>query len=115
LDDGIRPYNKDVSIILDAGALYYDFEKLLSLRPTYSGIGGNGIKILKPLILHKPTKCNFWHYEIFWLDEDGNDISEQTGNWIRRAVSGIRTSLKLIALEPHSEHYYRPLEADYIN
>ncbi len=28
---------------------------------------------------HKPTKCNFWHFELHWYDSDGNKIKIEKG------------------------------------
>jgi hypothetical protein len=48
-------------------------------------------------IVHDPTFANFWHMEVRWKDQEGNDVSpKQKSAWVKdkRLNVGLRASIK---------------------
>ena len=40
-------------------------------------------------VVHCPTNCNFWHFEVRWRNEEGL-IRMQSGNWKKRVLNKVR-------------------------
>ena len=110
--NGIRPLPDHVNIDENKGCIFFNFGKLKILSPKFKYINEK-VETLKPLILHKPTNCNYWHYEVTWVNEDNQDISILEGSWKKRAYSAIKTLLIDIASEIPPADYYMLKSEDY--
>ena len=111
--DGIMPLSSDVDIDGNKGGIYFKFISLMNIRPQYI-YSGTIQKSLIPKIIHKPTNCNFWHFEVRWLNATGEDIFALQGPWKKRAATGIKTNLRQICSEILPTNYFELEDLDYV-
>lgn len=64
-------------------------------------------------VIHSPTRSNFWHFSIRWMDKSGQEDKYKSASWQKRMSSTMRHSLQqLIRLDLpddivpiHHSHY----------
>lgn len=84
------PTEEDYSVDQDRSCFYVSVNDLRNLKPITYNIGGGSEQYeLSCQIIHCPTRCNFWHFEIRWMNGD-NFLHEMSGNWKRRAAKKIK-------------------------
>lgn len=49
--------------------------------------------ILRCVVVHTPTNCNFWHFSIRWRDSHGIFISANSATWKYKMIATIRAIL----------------------
>ncbi|MER0439612.1 hypothetical protein [Emticicia sp. W12TSBA100-4] len=55
-------------------------------------------------VLHTPTNSNFWHCSVRWFDENGIDISKQSGQFKNRLFSQTRSTISEFIKQDIPEH-----------
>jgi|GEM_PF-1015612 len=48
----------------------------------------------KPFVYHSPNKCNFWHFELKWKDQDGVIINRNKSEWKNNLLSTMKSFLR---------------------
>lgn len=48
-------------------------------------------------IIHKPTMCNFWHFELTIYDSEGNEITNASSGWRKKIASFLSKSFLQIS------------------
>lgn len=82
-----HPADKDYEERRERGFFYLSIDDIHNHTITYEK--NNEQHDLICSIVHCPTNCNFWHFEVKWRNEDGF-IQPQSGNWKKRVLNKIR-------------------------
>jgi hypothetical protein len=56
--------------------------------------------------VHCPTKCNYWHFELRWKDENGNFVTRENKEYKRVASTSARAMIAELMrtdIEDHKE------------
>jgi len=48
----------------------------------------------KPFIYHCPNKCNYWHFELRWKDQDDVVINRNRSEWKNNLISTMKSFLR---------------------
>ncbi len=89
--------------IPDPENIEYEYEKCALLFLELSKINGcdypyhysNSEYNGRGKVIHSPIKCNYWHYELKFIDNDGKEITRDSKKWKRSAAkSFIKSYLK---------------------
>ena len=84
------PTEEEYSIDKNKGCFYISIDDLRSLKPIKYTIGESSKQYeLSCQIVHCPTRCNFWHFEIRWINEEGF-LHDMSGSWKRRVAKLIK-------------------------
>lgn len=86
-----RPLHSDF-YIEDNEQLVVRIGDLLTMPPIIYNAGGERGLAANCQVLHTPTKGNFWHVSLRWINRDG-DVLHQKGSWRRRLLTAVRTTL----------------------
>ena len=99
--DGVMPENKSVVEKPRYGNLFFDYNAIRALSVKYEDLSGKQkeVRTITSIINHKPSRCNFWHYEIWWSNDMGSMIEDFSNSPQRSALSAIKTYLLNIASE----------------
>jgi hypothetical protein len=49
------------------------------------------------VILHAPTNCNFWHFEINWIDQDDRAFNTNKSGWKTLFLSSVKAIIRELA------------------
>ena len=91
--DFLRPKKNENRIIKEKGFFTLKFEKIHNypypITHPNTGISYNFLCKLE----HKPTKSNYWHFELHWFDENGERVIVEKGK-IRGVPKMISSSMR---------------------
>lgn len=70
----------------------------------------------KTMVCHVPTNCNYWHFEILWVDDAGNIIKRKSTSWNNALTSTIKSVIRQYCLKKEEiEPLVEIEETEYIN
>lgn len=85
---------KDFSIVKNFGHYFLIIDEIF----TNTKIPHNKIKVVnpyaKPYIYHSPNKCNYWHFELRWKDQDNVIINRNKSEWKNNLISTMKSLLR---------------------
>lgn len=71
-DKNLRPKWNEIKRDSKRGEIYFKFSEVNNFPfPIESGKQFSKYNLA---LKHKPTKCNFWHFEIKWYDDNDNEV-----------------------------------------
>lgn len=75
--------------------LYLRLDSIYNAGFPYDNRQGNGQQEGRFFVFHKPTRCNFWHFEIHIIDRENISIRKSSAAWKKQyAQSFISDKLK---------------------
>lgn len=115
--EGVHPGDELVEEKNFYGNLFFPYKVIEDVSVQYEHRSGNKteMRTLNSIINHKPSQCNFWHYEIWWRNDLGFMIEDFSNGPQRSAIGAIRAYLKDIANEMPSVSPHLIPESSYVN
>ena len=91
-------FNKDFNYDKKRGLIYFLIDKIhKSIKIPYIK-GTEQEAIATAIIKHTPTRSNFWHFSIRWLDKDNKVISRNKSMWKNKIIASFRAKINEIYL-----------------